>query len=301
MFWRTLSCGPMFLASVLVALPASAEDAAVRKLEEQAIRAAGKDYQAALAKGDAKAVAACWTADGEFIDEMGNAHPAAELAAEAQQRGGGPQPELRVTASKIRFVTPQVAIEDGTSEVVWPDAQGQPVRGQFHATWVKQQGRWRLASLCEIPEVTPVNPLLADLDPMVGTWTAEADGARLEASVKWNDSGTFLLRETKAVRDGQVVLRGLQRIGWDPLTAKLKSWSLDSDGGHAEAIWTKDGDSWVEQATGVLPDGRPTSATAVITFDGRDGFVRKLLAARIQGEPVPDQEVRFTRQVDSGR
>jgi uncharacterized protein (TIGR02246 family) len=277
-------------------MPALAEDAKVIR-QEQAIRAAAKDYRAALAKGDAKALAACWTADGEYIDELGNAHPASQLVADAQQPAGdGPMPEIKVTTSKIRFLTSDVAVEDGSSEVVWPGAEGvPPVSGHFHATWVKQGERWRLASLCEIPDVAPANPGLADLDWMVGTWTAVSGDATLEATVRWDDTGTFLLRDTKAVQDGQALLRGSQRIGWDPLTGKLKSWSVDSDGGHAEAVWTKDGSSWVEQASGVLPDGRPTSATAVITFDGKDSFVRKLLAARIQGESVPEQEVRFAR------
>jgi uncharacterized protein (TIGR02246 family) len=294
--------GVAALACVVLALPAPAQDAAVER-EEQAIRAAAKSYLAALAKGDAKGVAACWTADGEYIDEQGRAHPASEVAAEAQQStGAGAQAEIKVTDSKIRFLTADVAVEDGASEVVWPDAPGAaPVRGHFHATWVKQGGGWRLASLCEIPEAPPPNARLAELDWMVGTWTAESDGARLEATVRWNDAGTLLLRDTQALKDGNVVLRASQRIGFDPLSGKLTSRSFDSDGGHAEAVWTKDNDSWVEQASGALGDGRLSSGTAILSYDGKDSFVRKLVAARIEGKPVPEQEVRFTRRGDSER
>jgi len=46
----------------------------------------------------------------------------------------------------------------------------------------------------------------------------------------------------------------------------------------------------------VLSDGRQSSATTVITFDGKDIFTRKVLAGRVEGEPTPDQEVRFTRR-----
>ena len=136
---------------------------------------------------------------------------------------------------------------------------------------------------------------------MVGAWTADSGGAKLEVNVQWNATGTFLLRDIKVIDDGKVVLRGSQRIGWDPLTRKLKSWSFDSDGGYDEATWTKDGDSWVGQATGVLPDGRQSSATTVITFDGKDSYARQVLAGRVQGEPTPDQEVRFTRQANPQR
>jgi len=290
--------GLMVLVTALVALPASAEDAGARKQDEQAIRATAKAYLATLAKGDPKALAEYWTADGYFIDELGNAKPASELAAEAKQTiGQGPKPESKATVSKIHFLTADVAIEDGTSEVALPDAKGVlPVRGHFHATWVKQDRRWRLASLCEIPIASPADQRLADLDWMVGTWTADSGGVTLEVIVQWNATGTFLLRDMKAIDDGKVVLRGSQRIGWDPLTRKLKSWSFDSDGGYGEATWTRDGDSWVGQATDVLSDGRQSSATTVITFDGKDIFTRKVLAGRVEGEPTPDQEVRFTRR-----
>jgi hypothetical protein len=185
---------------------------------------------------------------------------------------------------------------------VLPNAKGAPpVSGHFHAIWVKQDGRWRLASLCEIPIASPADPSLSELGWMVGTWTADSDGAKLEVTVQWNSTGTFLLRDMKAILDGKVGLRGSQRIGWDPLTRKLKSWSFDSDGGHGEATWVKNGDSWVGQATGVLSDGRQSSATTVITFDGKDSFTRKVLAGRVQGEPTPDQEVRYTRRTNPER
>jgi uncharacterized protein (TIGR02246 family) len=276
-----------------------AQDAAPTQ-EEQAVRAAANEYLAALAKGDARAIADLWTADGEFIDASGDAHSPGELAAEMKQAAAAdPRPQSKITASKIRFLTPDVAVEDGASEVLWPGADT-PLRGHFHATWVKKSGRWRLATLCEISDPAAAAPNLAELDWMVGTWTAVSGDANLESTVRWNETGKFLLRETKAVQAGKV-LRSSQRIGWDPLSDALKSWSFDAEGGHAEGVWTKDGDSWVEQASGVLPDGRTASATAIITFDGKDRYVRKLVDARIDGAPIPDQEVRFTRQAAAPR
>jgi uncharacterized protein (TIGR02246 family) len=303
MSWNGSSRGSlMVLIYVLVALSARADDA-TRQRDEQAIRTTAKAYMAALANGDPKAISEYWTTDGDFIDDLGNAHPASELAAEVKPTAGqGPQAGAKVAPSRIRFLTDDVAIEDGESDVESPDAKAAPsVRGHFHAVWVKQSGRWRLASLCEIPIGSAADPRLADLGWMVGDWTAESGGARLEVHLQWNATGTFLLRDSKAVADGKVVLRGSQRIGWDPLTRKLKSWGFDSDGGYDEATWTNEGNSWVGQSTGVLPDGRQSSATTVITFDGKDSYVRKVLAGRIQGEPLPDQEVRFTRQASVQR
>ena len=158
-----------------------------------------------------------------------------------EQTGGeGPRPETKVTASKIRFLGPDMAIEDGASEVVLPDAKGAPpVRGHFHAVWVKQDGHWRLTSLCEVPIGSAAESRLSDLDWMVGTWTADSDGTKLKMTVQWNVTNTFLLHDMKATRDGKVVLRSSQRIGRDPVARKLKSWSLTPTAVMAMALGSK--------------------------------------------------------------
>jgi uncharacterized protein (TIGR02246 family) len=304
MSWNGSPLGSLIvLACVLVALPARADDAATRERDEQAIRATAKAYMAALAKGDAKAISEYWTTDADFIDDLGNAHPASELAADVRPTTGkGAKDGAKVAPSRIRFLTDDVAIEDGASDGESPDAKGAAnARGHFHAVWVKQKDRWRLASLCEIPIEETTEQRIADLGWMVGTWIAESGHSRLEVSVQWNATQTYLLRDIKAIDDGKVGLRGSGRIGWDPLTRNLKSWSFDSKGGYDKTTWTKNGNSWVGQASGVLADGRQTSATTVITHDGNDSYTRKVLAGRIQGEPIPDQEVRFTRQAASPR
>ena len=293
--WRVAwSCCFAVIATIAVG-----QEATDRKADEDAIRAAAKDYLAALAKGDPKVLAEFWTPDGSFVDGAGQEHPAAELVSQAAAAAAAPgaKAEVKLHASKIRFLSGDVAVEDGTSEETPPGSKGAPpLRGRFHAIWVKHSGRWKLASLREVPIETSVGGRLSDLGWMVGTWKAEQGNSTLEVDVRWNPTGTYLLRDLKAVHDGRVVFEGQQRVGWDPLTRKLKSWSFDSDGGYGEATWVKDGNAWVGQATAVLPDGRQTSGTTVLTFDGRDTLVRKSLAGRVDGNPVPDQDVTFKRQ-----
>jgi uncharacterized protein (TIGR02246 family) len=289
-------------AEALIACAVQAQDGAPTNLDERAIRDAAKSYQAALASGDAKALLQCWTADGEFIDQLGRVHPASELVTEAQRSADvGPGGETKVTSSKIRFLTPDVAMEDGASEVVFPDGQSEPARGHFHATWVKQDGRWRLASLCEAAEPVPAPAQLADLGWLVGAWTAQVSDARLEATVRWNEGHTFLLRDTVAKRGDKVLLRGSQRIGRDPLSGELKSWSFESDGGFSETTWTKQRDSWVGQNNGVRPDRRQTSTMIIITFDGKNSYTQESVAGQLDGAPLPDNRVRFTRSSEHPR
>ena len=50
---------------------------------------------------------------------------------------------------------------------------------------------------------------------------------------------------------GREEISGSQRIGWDALLGKFRSWIFDSEGGHSEGYWHRDGDNWVLKATGV--------------------------------------------------
>jgi uncharacterized protein (TIGR02246 family) len=282
------------LLGLTLAAPGLAQDNAT---QERAIRAAARDYQAALAQGDPQAIAQFWTADGTFTDELGIPRPASELIAEAAQSAGTGEPRKSgEVTSTIRFITPDVALEDGTSEV---EVSGAALsRGHFHATWVKHDGRWRLTSLCEAP-VSSAVPNLAELGWMVGDWTAREGDVDLQVSVRWNATGTYLLRDLKAVHQGNAVFRSTQRIGIDPRTGKLASWTFDSDGGLGEATWTKQGDNWIAQSTGVLADGRETAGTNVITRDGDNGLVWKTAAASVEGQAVDDHEIRFAREIDA--
>ena len=53
------------------------------------------------------------------------------------------------------------------------------------------------------------------------------------------------------------MLSGTQRIGWDPLKRQFKTWIFDSEGGHGEGYYTRNGDQWVVKTEGVRP-GRAT-------------------------------------------
>ncbi len=265
--------------------------------DEAAIRAAAKEYLQALHRGDAKTLATLWTADGDVVDEMGQSRPVSELIAHLAPRSDGEQrPPIEMKETKLRFLSDDVAVEDGISEVA--GSGGQTVaRGRFSAIWVKKDGRWRMASLREariVPDESPAR--LADLSWLLGKWTAQNGETTLDVSVRWNVSETFLLRDLKVTRGGKLVYQGSQRIGWDPLTHKLKAWTFDSDGGYGEGHWTKNGDTWVVRTTGVLPDGRQVLTTTMVEPDGPDHF--KLTTNRSAGNAVPGSStvIEFTRQ-----
>ncbi len=293
-----LSLGGL-LSSQAVALSA---DEAARSQDEQAIRAAAKEYVEALARHDAKAMHDLWVAEGDIVDEFGRARSAHEVIDEearvrlADATGERSPSTVNVTDSSVRFLTPNVAIEDGSVEVA-NGADGPPsVRGRFTAIWVKQDGKWRLASLREVRVPTTTAGDLAGLDWMVGNWTGQVGKTTFDVTARWNAKHTLLERDLTVTHDGKVILSDEQRVGVDPLDGQIKSWMHDSDCGHGEGVWTKHGgDAWVVQAAGVTPDGRRTLATNVYTYNGKHQITWKSTGGFSNGQEVPDFEITLKR------
>jgi len=273
------------------------------------IRAASRAYVEALARGDGATLAAMWTADGDIIDEQGGVHNGrATVAAMQPQADGTEAPQLRIAVTSIRMVTATVAMEDGSVEFQ-PTGGGPARRGRFTATWVKEDDGWKLTSVRENRFESDAGDggELADLDWMVGEWdvidaapvTAAAPGnaadaatgsapaaPRLRATVRWNSTHTFLIRELRlaeaprgasaerpatpgdGLEGGGLIVS--QRIGWDPASKLIRSWSFGEDGSHGEGVWNREDDSWFVRTSSVLPDGSTTTAVNVYRFDGDD-------------------------------
>ena len=91
---------------------------------------------------------------------------------------------------------------------------------------------------------------------LVGDWVDEGSDAVVQIACKWSDDTNYLLVDFNAKIQGKPALKSSQRIGWDPLTQKVKSWVFDSDGGHGEGLWSQVENRWVIKSTAVMPDGQ---------------------------------------------
>ena len=278
--------------------------AAPRAADEQAIRAATAAYRAALEKGDAAALAALWTPDGDIVDDAGNVLPGRDTAALIGETGDGPRPEFRMVDTSLRFLCADAAIEDGTVEVRLPG--GGSLEGHFSAVWVKHEGAWKLAAIREArsPEETNAG-VLEQLDWMVGEWRAVAvsdatggtaatpqDGKPITMSVRWNPTRTFLVREMvippPAGGPADVPpLEVSQQIGWDPLARQVRGWAFGSDGSHGESTWMPEDGGWVSRTMSIRPDGRKTSSLIVYAPDGPNRLTVQSLPTHVGGEHEP--------------
>ena len=93
-------------------------------------------------------------------------------------------PKVEIREKSLRFLAADVAVEDGTVAVTPPGAT-RPHSGWFTALWTRVGGEWKLAGLRESRIESPADaPRLADLEWMVGEWSAVEDRAADAAAVR---------------------------------------------------------------------------------------------------------------------
>jgi uncharacterized protein (TIGR02246 family) len=280
-----------FLASFVTLLTTNV--ASIHAADEAGVRQAGKDYLAAAERGDAKAIADFWTADGTYTDVNGRTVKVHDALSKAVAANRLPRPSGNITHVTIRFVTDDVAVEDADSET--SATNGRPsVKGHYTALWVRQDGRWKLDNLKETrAAVSSATDELASLAPFAGEWTGQLNDTTLHISAKWDANKKFLRREF-ATTSGKS-LAGTQEIGWDPIAGRIKSWAFFDDGSYADGLWSLQGTVWMEVSSRVLPDGRIVKAVQVYKFSDKNTLDWKLIRGSVDGKPAPAMEVVLKR------
>lgn len=270
------------------ALRAADGDAAQR----DAITKAAGAFVAAFAKGDAKAVAACWTVDGDFIDEAGRVVKGRKAIEEdfakffAENKGL----TVRIEIGSLQFPTADTAIEDGASSVLMPDGSA-PSRARYTNFHVKKDGQWLLSSVREAPFIPPSNyEHLRGLEWAIGEWMdSDSQGHVGRVTFEWSPDNNFILSTRAVDVKGAFMDNGSQRIGWDPAGKRIRSWSFETDGGFGESAWTKDGENkWVITTSSVLQGGGLMTATNIVTRVDADTLTVQSTQQQLNGKMLPD-------------
>lgn len=237
--------------------------------DELAIRKSAETYMQAYARGDAKAVAAHFTTDGEYVDEtgvvtQGRAAIETELVDHFRELPGA---KLEIEIESIRFLAPGVAIEDGITHHTH-DGAPEPVHNLYTAVHARVEGKWLVASVRDSVAVIDrtQSEELKQLAWLVGDWVDEDEESITKFSCQVADGGNYLIREFTITMEGRNVLTGNQRITWDPRSGQFRSWTFDSDGGFAQGVWHRDKNRWVVKSTGQTAQGESAAMTNVYTL-----------------------------------
>jgi uncharacterized protein (TIGR02246 family) len=280
---------------------AAQEGRAEAKGDEEAVRKAGVAYVEAMNKGDHDALMAMWAADADYIDEAGKRTHGRDAISALFKKS---LPELKGTrvsgkSHSIKFLRPEVALEDGTLEYASPD--GAKETNRFAVIWTKTGDKWVISSARDLPsEVEDVPsmayPQLKGLEWLVGEWEDDGNKSDVKMTCRWAPNKTFLLMDYEVKREGADPMTVSQRVGWDPLNGLVRSWVFDSTGGFGEAYWQRDGKQWVAGASGVLPDGGAGGQTNVLEVVDDNTFVWRSVDRDVDDQPLPDVEVKMVRK-----
>jgi uncharacterized protein (TIGR02246 family) len=259
----------------------------------------GEAFIEAFHKGDAAALAAFWTEDADHTDQAGNHLKGREAIQKgfetffAENKGH----KLRINSTSLRFLTPDVAVEDGTTELIPPDG-GPPSRARYTVVHVQKDGKWLLSSLREATFLPSTNyEHLHDLEWTVGDWAdEEGKGEVARLSFEWSENQGFLVGTYSTDFKNIILSGGIRWIGWDPLEKRVRSWAFDNNGGFGEGSWTKDGNKWVIKTTAVQQDGKKATATNTLTQVDADTASWQSTDRTVDGKPLPDiKEIKLKR------
>lgn len=252
-------------AQAAASLRATAQD-------EEAVYTVIDKFEKAFNAHDAKAIAALYLPDAEIVDEEGNVYLGrAEIEAVfAALFEDSPECKMETSIESLRFVAGNLALEDGTAIVVHvPDEPAE--RTRYTVVHSKQGGQWMMASARDLPdELATSDEQLKQLAWLIGDWIDESPNAVVHTSYRWSDNESFILGEFEVKVGGRPSMSGSNRIGWDPLAKKIRSWVFDSEGGFGEGVWTRVDNQWVVKFSAVTRDGKVASATNVYTQLSKD-------------------------------
>ncbi len=267
--------------------PAAAD---VRSAQIDAVKASAQAFADAFNKHDAKAVAALWTEDGEYVDETGQRFEgrAAIEREYAEFFTAQPNAKLTVVVDAVRPAGDAAAIEDGHTELSI-DGKAVVSAAQYTAVHAKVGAQWLMSSVRDQRLVTePSASQLQDLAWLVGSWQAEQNGGQMRVECQWIGDGHFLERKYSVKRGDQVVTAGLQVIGWNAQSQAIESWTFSSDGGRSVGHWIPHRGGWIIENAGMLADGTPTGAVNYFVRLDDNSLSWKSVERSVGGAMLPE-------------
>lgn len=269
------------------------------KEEVTAIQKKGEMFVAAFDKGDAKALAAMWTADGDYTDQTGRKLVGREAIQKtfesmfAETKGL----KLGISSLDLKFLTPDVAIEDGVTEV-FPHGGTPPSRARYTVVHVKKGGEWLISSVRDAMFTPPSNyENLRGLEGGIGDWAGETESGEIERiSLVWAENQNFITGTFSTTIRHYSLGNAKLWIGWDPIAKNVRSWSFDAAGGFGEGAWSQEGKKWTVKTASTLPDAKKAMATHVITLVDNDTITLWTKDRTVDGKQIPDgKEVKLKR------
>jgi uncharacterized protein (TIGR02246 family) len=290
------------ITAVILTARVTAQDTDPNQANLDILAANAASFVASYNKAEPEALAKLFLPEGEIVLANGDIVAGrGEIAAFYQEiLAGDEKPKAALEAGSVRFVTPGIAIEDGTLHVTKPS--GEVVSHYYTAVQVKQEtGSWLTASIRdEIEDHAPASEKLIALSWLVGDWLIEKEGTRTFLAFDWSEDGSYLDGKALTETVGQPGVTVTYRIGWNGSRKNFVSWGFDAQGGHTKSDWTGTDDGFLLRTSGVTADGEVNqSSQSMIPDDNLQGFTWSVRDHTLGGEVQPDTSIRVVKRPPS--
>jgi uncharacterized protein (TIGR02246 family) len=248
---------------------------------------------------DASAIAANWTAEGEYIRNDGEPiRGRVEI-----QKGYADffknlkgKPTLAVQLDNLRFPSADTALSEVTLRL--KNEQGEVIGSNWRNTLlVREGGQWKVAMVQEWDRDTAMDDSLKDLGWLIGTWRMDTKDQDVTTTYEWDENKAFI-RGKYSVKQGEKATEsGMQIFGKDNAEGGIRSWVFQSDGGFGDGLWTREGKKWTVDFEGVTSDGKKLRATVIYVHVDANTFTWQSVQQTVDGQPIPDTlPIRVTKQ-----
>ena len=229
------------------------------------ISAAIQSYVTTFNARDAEKLVSHWSPDGVYTSRTtGEAVLEREAVAQEFEAMFADEklPKLAVATESIEFISPNVALERGMATVT--RAKDEVALSRYQVVYVKRDGSWLIDRVTEdeMAVESAHHENLKELAWLIGEWSDQADGFRVEIACQWTKNKNFISRSYVVANEEEVQSSGLQIISWDAKENEIRSWLFDSDGGVVAGNWTKRDDRWIVRSVATLADGGRGSFTS---------------------------------------
>jgi uncharacterized protein (TIGR02246 family) len=268
-----------------------ADKRAIDKLLEQNIQA--------FNKRDAAAIAANWTAEGEYIRNDGEPiRGRAEIEkgyAEFFKTLKG-KPTLDVQTDGLRFTSADTAVSEVTLRL--KNEAGELIASSWRNTLlVREGGQWKVTIVQEWDRDDGLDVSLEELAWLIGSWHVASKEREVTTVYEWDENKVWIRGKYTVKEGAKVIESGTQMIGKDNAEGAIHSWVFQSDGGFGDGVWTREDKKWSVDFSGVTPDGRVLTATAIYIHLDANTYTWQSVDQAVDEEPIPDtQPIKVTKQ-----
>lgn len=273
-------------AEIPVVIPSAAQPARAEGAEA-GIKAAVAEYTKAFNAADAKAAAALWTAEGEYIDDDGTAQHGREAIEKglAEFFKANPKATIEIQIENVRALGRGTASCEGAVKVTVP-GDDTPNESRYTALHVLEDGKWHAASVKEWATDPGTDLAVKQMEWIIGEWGAKGPNGEVKMTYKWDANKVFINGSYEITKDGKQLSSGTQIIGRNP-GGGLRTWMFDGSGTTSDGLWVKDGTRWINEAIGVLADGTEITSLNIVVLLSADAFTWQTTDRAANGVPLP--------------